>query len=78
MCVAAASEAGITWCLRFLSGGILGPGSDLVSALFPPLSLFLSPHQYRRIFMMSQTYIRKFDGKDLTSKINQNVMGVPT
>lgn len=43
----------------------------------PSLSLPIPP-QYRRIFVMSQTYIRNFDGKDLTSKINQNVMGVPT
>lgn len=27
---------------------------------------------------MSQTYIRQIDGKDLASKINQNVMSVPT
>lgn len=41
----------------------------------PPSCL---PPNTEKIFLMFWTYIRKFDDKDLTSTINQNVMGVPT
>lgn len=41
----------------------------------PPSCL---PPNTEKIFLVLWTYIRKFDGKDLTATINQNVMGVPT
>lgn len=70
---AAASGDGTTWYLLTLSVGILGPGSDLVS-----IFLFVIVYTERRLFLMSHTYIRQLDCKDLTSKLNQNVMAVPT
>lgn len=76
---AAASGDGTTPCLLAVSVGILGSGSYLAS-IFPWFGLVFFPHcnTGRRIFLISQTYIRQFDSEDLTSKINQNVMAVPT
>ena len=75
---AAASGGGTAWCLLAPSVGILGPGSDLASIFLCVGFFFKYNNTVRSIFLISQMYIRQFDSKDLTSKINQNVVAVPT
>lgn len=57
-----------------LSMGILGPRSDFKH--FPVAIFFICNTE--RIFLMSQNNIKQIDSKDSTSKLNQNVVAVPT